>query len=591
MDIKFDGKYKSITSFEWNDIPNFAIITGPNGVGKSQLLELIYNTINPITPRTLAITSSPKAQITGAIFQANEVTYRKGEWNISDTSEIDFSQIQIQERNQFSEFQQDKKFGAKKTFAFESILEKTGKKRKAEVTKEEFINHFPDFFVEHDHQLSQIISNLFFNYRLSEIELQAEGITSDEIIKKIGKKPWDIVREIIKASKLPFEINDPSRNKFRNSFILQLNHTVTKEPIKFSELSSGEKVLMSLALYLFSSQEKNVFPKLLLLDEPDAHLHPSMSQQFINVIKNVLVDKYGVQVIMTTHSPSTVILAPNESVYEMSIHEPRIRKSPTKNHAVSLLTAGLVYVGEGTKYILVEDKDDVDFYSYIYSQLIIDGNINADIPLVFIPASTKINSGEIVSGGKGIVQGWVDKIYDSGLVNILNGLIDADNGNEISDGVYKIDRYSIENYLADPLLVYAALLDKEEAPEIEGIELSVGEEYKLKILGIEDLQKVIDVIVGICEQEVKTNFPDVTELNGLNRIEVNFVDGKKLFYPQWLIEKRGKTIIHQVYNTVFTSRVVNFKTLYKAMRKLNIFPEDIANKFMEIKTGSQYSHE
>ena len=45
MDIKFTGKYKSITAFEWLNIPKFAVITGPNGTGKSQLLKVIYNTI------------------------------------------------------------------------------------------------------------------------------------------------------------------------------------------------------------------------------------------------------------------------------------------------------------------------------------------------------------------------------------------------------------------------------------------------------------------------------------------------------------------------------------------------------------------
>ena len=45
MDIKFTEKYKSITNFEWLNIPRFSVITGSNGTGKSQLLKLIYNTI------------------------------------------------------------------------------------------------------------------------------------------------------------------------------------------------------------------------------------------------------------------------------------------------------------------------------------------------------------------------------------------------------------------------------------------------------------------------------------------------------------------------------------------------------------------
>ena len=380
---------------------------------------------------------------------------------------------------------------------------------------------------------------------------------------------------------MPFEINDPSENGIRDGFQLKLTHQILNEEISFNDLSSGEKVLISLVFYLYNSQEKKIFPKLLLLDEPDAHLHPSMSQQFLNVIKNVLVDKFGVQVIMTTHSPSTVILAPEESIYEMSRVEPRIIKSPSKNHSVSLLTAGLVYVGEGTKYFLVEDNDDVIFYSYVYNQLTLENKINADIPLVFIPASTKDKS-----GGKDVVQNWVGKLRESGIVNIINGLIDADSGNQVSDGVYKIDRYSIENYLIDPIIVYATLMDKEVNPVIEGINLTIGEEYKLKSLDIELLQKIADTIISIIEPELIEKFTDFNVDLEKNKVEVEYSNGVKLQYPIWLLNRRGKTILNELYNSKFTSRVVNFTTLFKSFRKLNMFPNDLINKLIEIKNGA-----
>lgn len=40
--LKTSSKYLSIQSgFEWNEIPNFSIITGVNGVGKTQLLQIL----------------------------------------------------------------------------------------------------------------------------------------------------------------------------------------------------------------------------------------------------------------------------------------------------------------------------------------------------------------------------------------------------------------------------------------------------------------------------------------------------------------------------------------------------------------------
>ncbi|WHF52408.1 ATP-binding protein [Chryseobacterium gotjawalense] len=579
MEINFTGKFKSITSFNWTEIPDFVIITGPNGTGKSQLLDLIHNTI--INKQG----TSERVSISGKSIQPNEVTFLKGEWQLQNTSHVNLSTIQQQLDSYYNNFKSgnynhNHEHQIKMYWACQEIVRKTGKQFNT-VTKEEFNKYFPEILLEQESQLSQKIAEVFYNYRLSEIELKAKGISEEEILKTVGEKPWVVLREIIKESKLPFDINDPSNNGFRDDFQLKLTHQILNEEINFNDLSSGEKVLIALVFYLYNSQEKQVFPKLLLLDEPDAHLHPSMSQQFLNVIKNVLVDKFGVQVIMTTHSPSTVMLAPNESIYEMSRVEPRIKKSPSKNHSVSLLTAGLVYVGEGTKYFLVEDNDDVLFYSFVYNQLTIENQINADIPLVFIPASTKDKS-----GGKDIVQNWVNKLQDSGLVNIVQGLIDADSGNAVSEGIYKIDRYSIENYLVDPILVYAALIDKERNPSIQDLKLNIGEEYKLKSLPADTLQKVADTIISLVEPELKNYFPDFDHTKETEKVEVSFINGTKLLYPKWLFTRRGKTILNEVYNKIFTSPIINFSTLFKAMRKLNMFPKDLMDKLTEMKTGA-----
>ena len=579
MEIQFTGKYKSITPFEWLNIPKFVVITGPNGTGKSQLLELIYNTIINKQGTT------ERLQIVNEDIKPNEVIFLKGEWHLENTGYTDLSTIQSQLTNHFQQFQQyhnynnnqNSEHNLKLFSTFREILQKTGKSY-SQVTKEEFSIHFPEILIERESQISQKISEIFYNYRLSEIELLAKQKSNEEIISEIGVKPWFVLRDIIKEAKLPFEINDPSENGFRDGFQLKLSNNFTNENVDFNDLSSGEKVLLSLVFYLYNSQEKNIFPKILLLDEPDAHLHPSMSQQFLNVIKNVLVDKFGVQVIMTTHSPSTVILAPIESIFEMSRAEPRIRKSTSKNNSVSLLTSGLIYVGEGTKYFLVEDNDDVTFYSFVYNQLTTEKHINADIPLVFIPASTKDKS-----GGKDAVLNWVEKLQSSGLENIVQGLIDADYGNETSNGVYKINRYSIENYLIDPIIVYGALLDKEKNDKIDGIKLELGEEYKLKLMSNAELQKIADLIITSVETELPKYFTDFDNRIETERVEVNFINGTTLLYPKWLLNRRGKTILNEVYNEKFKSTNVNFSTLFKALKKINMFPMDLVEKLNELK--------
>jgi ABC-type Mn2+/Zn2+ transport system ATPase subunit len=579
MNIQFQGKYKSIGPFEWNDIPSFVVITGLNGTGKSQLLRLIHATVVGSQQIT------EKLSISGAVFKPEEVSYIEGEWRLQNTGPFDYVRILNEVNRLYSNFRERQQWqrndrGDLNLYAaYESVLTLSGKEDPQSISREEFVSLFPKYLLENEERIPHILSKVFFEYRLAEIDLKSRDYTPDGILAELGTKPWQVVREIIQESKLPFEINDPEGLALFDQFHLKLTHRQTHEEIDFSDLSSGEKVLLSLAFYLFSSREKNTFPKLLLLDEPDAHLHPSMSKQFLDVIKNILVEKYGVQVIMTTHSPSTVILAPDDSIYEMAFDKPRIRKSSSKSHLVSLLTSGLVLVNEGAKYLLVEDEADKVFYSYIFNEFLASGTVDSEVPLIFIPASTKTST-----GGKNVVAGWVKKLRKSGLVGILNGLIDGDNGNPISDGIYKIDRYCIENYLADPIVAYAALLDLEIAPPIAEITLSLGQEHKLALMSNTQLQAIADTILAKLQSKMLSFFTDFDASLENTLREVEFVGDKKLSYPAWLLERTGKKLINEVYPAAFSPRV-NREILFRALKRVNLLPVDLRDKFIEIRNS------
>ena len=579
MNIKFTENFKSITPFEWPNIPKFVVITGPNGTGKSQLLELIYNTI------TNKEGTTERVVIIGDVVTASEVTYLKGEWQLQNTNHVDLSTLQQQMNTSFSQFQNPsavRRVSEQQIIqyaTYQDVQRKAGKTNKKDVTLDEFRKYFPEVYYDHSSQISLKIGEIFYNYRLSEIELKAEGKDTNQIKSEIGEKPWTVLRDILRQAKLPFEINDPSTNGIKDSFKLTLTHTILNKEVPFSDLSSGEKVLISTMFYLYNSQEKNVFPKFLLLDEPDAHLHPSMCQQFLNVVKNVLVDKFGVRVIMTTHSPSTIMLSPEESIFEMSRTDPRIKKSSSKNQAVSLLTAGLVYVGDGSKYFLVEDEDDVKFYTHIYNVLKVDKHISADIPLIFISASTKDRS-----GGKSVVENWVGKLQNSGLNNIIQGLIDKDDGNLPADGVFVINRYSIENYLVDPITLFAALMGREENPVVPGINLNYGDENKINQLPQKDLQNIADTIISKMEEEMKVFFEDFDSEKETVRVPIKFLNGTELLYPEWLIKRRGKTILNQLCNKLYSNKIANYNALFNAMRKVNMMPSEWVTKFEEMKT-------
>jgi hypothetical protein len=108
-------------------------------------------------------------------------------------------------------------------------------------------------------------------------------------------------------------------------------------------------------------------PDLILLDEVDAPLHPSMVLSLLRTIENVIVGQYGRKVIMATHSPSTVALAPEESVYLMDPSTRELHKV-TRDAAMKSLTVGVPVLSinwENRRQVFVESKHDAIFYERI----------------------------------------------------------------------------------------------------------------------------------------------------------------------------------------------------------------------------------
>ena len=86
-------------------------------------------------------------------------------------------------------------------------------------------------------------------------------------------------------------------------------------------------------------------PDVLLLDEVDASLHPSMMRNMLGVIQNIFL-KNDIKVILVSHSPSTIALSPEESIFIMNKSgENRIEKR-SKKEALSILTEGFATLND-----------------------------------------------------------------------------------------------------------------------------------------------------------------------------------------------------------------------------------------------------
>jgi hypothetical protein len=84
----------------------------------------------------------------------------------------------------------------------------------------------------------------------------------------------------------------------------------------YKKLSSGHKIVLLTITRLIETLEER---SLVLLDEPEAHLHPPLLSAFIRALSNLLIDRNGVAII-ATHSPVILQEVPMTCVW-------RIRRS------------------------------------------------------------------------------------------------------------------------------------------------------------------------------------------------------------------------------------------------------------------------
>ncbi|MFD9420857.1 AAA family ATPase [Streptomyces goshikiensis] len=106
----------------------------------------------------------------------------------------------------------------------------------------------------------------------------------------------------------------------------------------FKELSSGHAIVlltMTRLIELVAEQS------LVLLDEPESHLHPPLLAGFVRVLSDLLTDRNGVAVI-ATHSPVVLQEVPSSCVYKLSLSGatcwPRRPRIETYGENVGVLT-------------------------------------------------------------------------------------------------------------------------------------------------------------------------------------------------------------------------------------------------------------
>ncbi|MGV7222148.1 MAG: AAA family ATPase [Nitrospinales bacterium] len=407
MKLEFLSRYKSILQFKSIELPQFTVLTGVNGSGKTHLLEAIekravavegivnehivrfgYETFSLQKEIEISgdkffsekvegwkyfqgsirgITTKLKIKLKGEYIEALEYCKKNdiNLWNVKQNKFVDRYKQSIKEH--FKNNNVKSNYFAQGIYALIKSLPYSID----ELLEDEFMKLFKPYTYINDFlplQLGKVFwdyhlkyeQNKYHKYR-NEIDGENNPIfTEDAFIAKYGEKPWIKINEILKNySSLDYKVNSPEGMDRGATFLLRLIHTQESGlNVDFSDLSSGEKILMALVASVYKSASDKHFPDMLLLDEIDSSLHPSMIRNMLNVIEDVFLDQ-DVNVILVTHSPTTISLAPEDSIFVMNKSGVNRLEKKSKQEGLSILTEGYATIDKGLKLFDEVSKNQI----------------------------------------------------------------------------------------------------------------------------------------------------------------------------------------------------------------------------------------
>lgn len=394
MLLQFKQKYISIEAFDPIEVPSFVVLTGVNGSGKSHLLSAIekkHVVASNIENAHVVLFNYEtfKLENEGAINAQQISSEREQAWNFYNQSVKpnalswrnglgdkydEMKNICTNEKKSFLSFERDelspyqnhfKNFynSNKQNLQLHGIysLAKRISYSIDEIEHDDFIRRYKPFTFKNNflpNQIGKIIWDYYEKYlrnQINDFENEKHGkehvvLTDEEFIEIHGEKPWELINRILETfDTMQYRVNSPEGLSYFDSYQLKLIHIERENlEIQFDALSSGEKILMALVASIYKSRTDKNFPDILLLDEVDASLHPAMMKNMLDVIQKIFV-KEGVNVILVSHSPTTIALAPEESIYVMNRSGQNRIEKKSKQDALSILTQGFATIEQGLK--------------------------------------------------------------------------------------------------------------------------------------------------------------------------------------------------------------------------------------------------
>lgn len=209
-----------------------------------------------------------------------------------------------------------------------------------------------------------------FNFEYCGMHNNEGGLMNPEQLKERHKRNAETINALNRGHNLKKFLgkilpNDMLEGLFKEDFETKFKYDVYED--YYSKMSSGQTMLTNLIIDITANVRSNC---LIMIDEPEVHLHPNAITQIINVV-NLVCDRFSSCCIMATHSPLVIqsLLSRNVLIMERDIDGmPVIRQMRIESLGENLTTINeeIFSNGQRDKYyrqlikMAVEGKDSME---------------------------------------------------------------------------------------------------------------------------------------------------------------------------------------------------------------------------------------
>ena len=215
-----------------------------------------------------------------------------------------------------------------------------------------------------DTRFDRIMDDLNYRYLLKD-ENPIDCNEKLKEVKNVGNK--GVITELSEALDKFSEISGnavrlkliDNLKPFSNAFF-----AVDKEnnqSISISQLGSGYEMIFAL-IYSYYLSKKNNKKLIILIDEPELHLHPKLQSDFINLLLEFSIDS---QIILSTHSPLFIKQAMVSANVEIKI----INKDNAEVKIVNPENCALSYPSSNEINFIAFNLATEEYHNELYEQL------------------------------------------------------------------------------------------------------------------------------------------------------------------------------------------------------------------------------